>query len=70
MSSMLRKFKKNQNLNFSMSIKFVCPKCESTKLIPQSAFQKMNNDTFKNNPIFLCDKCKIKMNPTTVEVDY
>ena len=67
---MLRKFKKNQNLNFSMGIKFVCPKCGNVKLIPQSTFQKMNNHTFKNNTIFLCDKCKIKMKPTSVEVDY
>ncbi len=53
-----------------MGIKFLCPKCGNTKLIPQSTFQKMNNETFKNNPIFLCDKCKIKMKPITVEVDY
>lgn len=53
-----------------MSIKFLCPICGNTKLIPQSTFQKMNNETFKNNPIFLCDKCKIKMTPITVEVDY
>lgn len=70
MSSMLRKINKKQNLNFSMSIKFLCPKCGNTKLIPQSTFQKINNETFKNNPIFLCDKCKIKMKPITVEVDY
>ena len=71
MSSMLKKINKKQNLNFSMGIKFLCPKCGNTKLIPQSTFQKiMNNETFKNNPIFLCDKCKIKMKPITVEVDY
>lgn len=70
MSSTLRKFKKNQKPNISMSIKFVCPKCGNFKLIPQSTFQKMNNDTFKNNSIFLCDKCKIRMTPITIEVDY
>ena len=63
---MLRKFKKNKNLNFFMSIKFVCTKCGNVKLIPQGTFQKMNNDTFKNNPIFLCDKCKIKTKPLEV----
>lgn len=70
MSSTLRKYKKNKNLNISMSIKFVCSKCRNYKLIPQSTFQKMNNETFKNNPIFLCDKCKLKMTPVTIEVDY
>lgn len=70
MSSALKKFKKNQNIDISMSIKFVCPKCKKTKLIPQSTFQSMDNETFKNNSIFLCDKCKLRMTPTSVEVDY
>ena len=39
MSSMLKKINKKQNLNFSMGIKFLCPKCGNTKLIPQSTFQ-------------------------------
>ena len=69
MSSMLRKINK-KNINFSMSIKFLCPICGNTKIISQSTFQKMNNKMFKDNLIFLFDKCKMKMKPITVEVDY
>ena len=30
----------------------------------------MNEETFKNNKLFICDKCNIRMNPITVEIDY
>lgn len=53
-----------------MAIKFECSKCHSTKIIPQSEFQKMTDETFKNNPIFVCNTCNIRMIPITVEVDY
>ena len=61
---------KNLILTSFNRIPIICPKCGNFKLIPQSTFQKMNNDTFKNNSIFLCDKCKIRMTPITIEVDY
>lgn len=53
-----------------MSMKFKCPYCGFEKLIPREEFLKMTNETFKNNPIFLCKHCKTRMNPITIEVDY
>lgn len=47
-----------------------CPKCGFERLVPQSEFKKMNNKTFKDNKLFICDICNIQMNPITVEVDY
>lgn len=47
-----------------------CPICGFERLVPQSEFKKMNDETFKNNKLFICDKCNIRMNPITVEVDY
>ena len=71
MSSLTRKYKRNcQNLNLFMAIKFKCPICGFERLVPQSEFKKMNDETFKNNKLFICDKCNIRMNPITVEVDY
>lgn len=70
MSSISKKFFKNRKTILSMAIKFKCPTCGFEKLIPQSEFQKMTDETFKNNPIFLCNNCNIKMVPITVEVDY
>lgn len=67
---MLRKIKKNQEENIIMSMKFKCPKCGFEKLIPQKEFQRMTDETFKNNKIFLCNKCNTRMNPITIEVDY
>lgn len=57
-------------IDISMSIKFKCPKCGFEKLVHQCEFQKMTDETFKNNKIFFCNKCNIRMNPITVEVDY
>lgn len=67
MSSMAKKFRKP---NFKMAIKFKCTKCGFERLVPRSEFQKMTDETFKNNKLFTCDKCNIRMNPITVEVDY
>lgn len=53
-----------------MSVKFKCTICGFERLIPRSEFQKMTEDTFKNNKLFICDNCNIKMNPITIEVDY
>lgn len=47
-----------------------CPKCGFERLVPQSELKKMNEETFKNNKLFICDKCNIRMNPIIVEVDY
>ena len=47
-----------------------CPKCGFERLVPQSELKKMNEETFKNNKLFICDICNIRMNPITVEVDY
>ena len=71
MGSFTRKYKRNnQNLNLFMAIKFKYPKCVFEKLVPQSELKKINEETFKNNKLFICDKCNIRMIPITVEVDY
>lgn len=71
MGSFTRKYKRNnQNLNLFMAIKFKCPICDFERIVPQSVLKKMNNETFKNNKLFSCDKCNIRMNPITIEVDY
>lgn len=67
MSSMAKKFRKP---DLKMAIKFKCNKCGFERLVPKSEFQKMTDKTFKNNKLFICDKCNIRMNPITVEVDY
>ena len=67
MSSMANKFRK---ADLKMAIKFKCTKCGFERLVPKSEFQKMTDKTFKNNKLFICDKCNIRMNPITVEVDY
>ena len=71
MGTFTRKYKKNkQNINLVMAIKFKCSMCGFERLVSQSEFKKMNEETFKNNKLFFCDKCNIRMNPITVEVDY
>lgn len=70
MSSISKKFKKNTNLNISLSIKFVCDNCGFTRIVPQDEFKKMTNDSFHNNKLFMCDKCKIRMRPATIEADF
>lgn len=70
MSSMAKKFRKKQDFNISLSIKFVCSHCGFSRLVPQSEFKKMTQETFQNNRLFICDKCKIRMNPTSVEADF
>lgn len=70
MSSMIKKFKKNKMIDIRMNIKFKCNNCNFERLVPKEEFDNMANETFKNNKIFLCDNCDIRMNPITVEVDY
>lgn len=69
MGSMSKKFKKN-SLNIKMAIKFKCFKCNFEREVPQEEFKKMNQETFKNNKLFICDNCNTRMNPISVEVDY
>ena len=70
MSSMAKKFRKKQSFNVSLSIKFVCPHCGFSRIVPQSEFKKMTEDTFQNSKLFICDNCKIRMSPTSVEADF
>lgn len=70
MSSFTRKIKKKTFLNLRMSMKFECPCCNSQKEIPREVIDSLDKATFKDNPIFKCHKCKVRMNPITIEVDY
>lgn len=67
---MPRKIKRHALPNLKMSIKTECPKCKMTKLIPREAFEKISEEEFQKGEIFLYQKCNIKMNPVSVEVDY
>lgn len=53
-----------------MSIKFKCSSCGYEKLISRETIQSLDKNTFKDNIIFKCDNCNIRMNPITIEVDY
>lgn len=53
-----------------MGMKFECPICKNTKIIPRESFNKMTEEEFQEGKIFTCNKCKIKMNPKTIEVDF
>lgn len=70
MSNITRKLKRNQKISFKMAIKFKCNKCGFERIVPQNEFEKMTEESFKNNKLFICDKCNIRMEPITVEVDY
>ena len=69
MSSRTRKLKKNK-LDITMAIKFKCDACGFERLVYRAESKKMTQETFKNNRLFICDKCKTRMNPVSVEVDY
>lgn len=70
MSSISKRIQKNKKINISLSIKFVCDTCGFSRLVPQHEFKKMTNETFQNNKLFICDNCKIRMRPATVEADF
>ncbi len=70
MSNMLRKIKRQSVPVFSMSLKVEWPKCKNFKLIPRETFQKMTEEEYQKGEIFLCNKCNIKMNLVSIEVDY
>ena len=69
MSSMTRKLKRNKE-DIIMAIKFNCDTCGFERLVYRVEFKKMTQETFKNNQLFMCENCKIRMNPVSVEVDY
>lgn len=71
MSSLSKKYKKNNfKYNLRMSIKFVCPICNSSKVISQQKIQSIKREEFANNEIFKCPKCNIRMNPSEVIADF
>ena len=70
MSSMLRKMKRNKPFEITLSMRFVCDKCNSSKLIPRSTFQSMSEEEFHNGKIFTCDKCHMRMTPTEIVADF
>lgn len=71
MSSLSKKYKKNNfKYNLNMSIKFVCPKCNNTKIISQEKIQSIKKEEFANHKIFKCSKCNIRMNPREVIADF
>ena len=69
MSSIYKKIQKNK-INISLSMKYVCDKCGFERLVPESEFKKMTQETFKNNKLFICDNCNTRMTPKTIEADF
>lgn len=67
---MTKKFIKNKKIEVSLSIKFVCDICGFSRIVPQSEFKKLNDETFYKSKLFICDNCKIRMRPATVEADF
>ena len=70
MSNMLRKIMRQSIPVSNMSLKVECHKCKNYKLIPREIFQKMTEEEYQKGEIFLCERCNIKMNPVSIEVDY
>ena len=70
MGSLKRKCLRNKPIDIKMSMKFRCPKCRNEKLISKETIQSLNPNTFKNNIIFKCQHCNIRMEPITIEVNY
>lgn len=71
MGSFSRKIKRNSPiLDIYLSMKFQCPICGFTRLVPKSEFDKMTEKTFKNNKLFFCHNCNIRMTPVSIEADF
>lgn len=70
MGSISRKLKKDKTIPIYLSIKFVCDNCGFQRLVPQAEFKKMTEETFKNNKLFICENCNIRMRPASVEADF
>lgn len=51
-------------------MKFVCPKCNDFKIISREKIQSINPEEFKNNEIFICKNCNIRMIPKEIIADY
>lgn len=51
-------------------MKFECPKCKKTKIIPKKVMDNIKQEEFNDNKIFICDKCDEKMYPTEVIADF
>ena len=56
--------------DIELSMRFLCPKCNSTKVISRKKINSIKPNEFQNNPIFKCDKCKTKMHPYQVIADF
>lgn len=63
MSSIKRKIKRNKTDEYikksdiKVSIKFVCPNCNNTKILTQEEFNKVKDNELRLNQISICDKC-------------
>lgn len=53
-----------------MSMLFSCLKCGFEKVIAKEIMDNIDPKDFKDNIIFKCPNCNIRMYPITVEVDY
>ena len=70
MGSIKRKILRNKSIDIKMSMKFKCSNCGYEKLISRETIESLDPATFKNNIIFKCQHCNIRMKPITIEVDY
>ena len=74
MSSIERKIKRNMIKNsmpdIELSMRFLCPKCNFTKVISRKTINSIKPNEFQNNPIFKCDKCNTEMHPYQVIADF
>lgn len=70
MGSINKKFKKNKEIKFSLSTRFVCKKCNFEKVIPREVIQSLDPNDFSYNKIFICPNCNIRMTPVSFEADF
>lgn len=70
MGSINKRFKKNKNIEILLSVRFVCNNCNFSKIIPKEVTDNINRNEFKNNPIFICPNCNIRMVPTEIHADF
>lgn len=70
MGSINRKLKRNKFVEFKLSMRFVCSRCNYTKVIPREILDNIKPEEFANNKIFICPNCNIRMNPTEVLADF
>lgn len=70
MSSINRKIKRNKNIEFKLSMRFICHNCNYTKVIPREVIENIKPEEFANNKMFVCPNCNIRMVPTEVLADF